>query len=110
MVILGKTGRNFGAGMSGGIAYVYDPSGDFKHKVNIEMVALEKLDKDDQVTINELLRNHLNYTKSRTAEKLLSNFAEEAVNFVKVIPLEYKRILEARILEKKLDLTQDSEG
>jgi glutamate synthase domain-containing protein 3 len=110
VVILGNTGRNFAAGMSGGIAYVYNLGGDFKHKVNMEMVALDKIDKDDEITIYELLHNHFQYTQSNVGEHVLGNFKKELLNFVKVIPLEYKRILDAKKLEEKLDLAQDLEG
>src|SRR3989338_9252575 len=106
---MGKTGRNFGAGMSGGIAYVYDKNGDFKNKCNIEMVVLEKADVDDELTIRDLLHNHYRYTNSPAAKKMLDGFNDELRKFVKVMPLEYKRILEQRKLEKKLDLAEVSD-
>ena len=109
VVILGETGRNFAAGMSGGIAYVYDINGDFKSKCNLEMVALEKIAADDELTIADLLHNHYKYTNSLLAKKVLDNFKEELKNFIKVMPLEYKRILEQKILDQKMDLTEVSD-
>ncbi len=93
VVIIGRTGRNFGAGMSGGIAYVYDPSGDFKEKCNMEMVELEKLDREDEIAVSELLSNHVKYTRSSLAKKIITGFKDKKKAFVKVMPLEYKRIL-----------------
>jgi len=109
VVVLGKTGRNFAAGMSGGIAYVYDVGDNFKNKCNLEMVALEEINPDDAATINDLLRNHYNYTASPFARKVLDNFKEGLKKFVKVMPLEYKRILEQKRLEEKLDLVEVSD-
>ncbi|MDD5692132.1 MAG: glutamate synthase large subunit [Candidatus Omnitrophica bacterium] len=110
VVILGKTGRNFGAGMSGGIAYCYDEEGDFKKKCNLEMVELQKLAEDDLETIKNLLAAHMHYTESPVAKKILDNFKEEFRKFVKIMPLEYKRILEERKVEKKLQLEEVSDG
>ena len=109
VVILGRTGRNFAAGMSGGIAYVYDAVGDFKNKCNMEMVALEAVSLEDELTITDLLHNHHKYTNSLLAKKVLDNFKEELKNFIKVMPLEYKRILEQERLEKKMKLTEVSD-
>ncbi len=110
VVILGKTGRNFAAGMSGGIAYVYNPQGDFKDKCNLEMVELGSVAGDDETVIHELIRSHYKYTQSEAGKKILDNFKNELKNFVKVMPLEYKRILETEKLEKKLGLEDDLEG
>ncbi|MFA5157390.1 MAG: glutamate synthase large subunit [Candidatus Omnitrophota bacterium] len=110
VVILGETGRNFGAGMSGGIAYVYNPQGDFKDKCNLEMVQLEALSASDEVTIRDLLHSHHKYTHSEAAKRVLDDFKVELKNFVKVMPLEYKRIMETAELEQKLGLEEDSEG
>ena len=124
VVILGKTGRNFAAGMSGGIAYVYDINGDFKNKCNMEMVALETVAPEDELTITDLLHNHHKYTGSPIARRILDNFSrgsgipphskrlagkEELKRFVKVMPLEYKRIIEQKKLEQKMDLTEVSD-
>ncbi|MCX5714839.1 MAG: glutamate synthase-related protein, partial [Candidatus Omnitrophica bacterium] len=110
VVILGRTGRNFAAGMSGGIAYVYDLGGDFRDKCNTEMVVLEKLSEEDVPMVKNLLGNHCRYTHSVMAKKILDSFYNESERFIKVMPLEYKRILEARGLEEKLELAQDLEG
>jgi glutamate synthase domain-containing protein 2/glutamate synthase domain-containing protein 1/glutamate synthase domain-containing protein 3 len=110
VVILGKTGRNFAAGMSGGIAYCLDEHGDFKQKCNLEMVALEKIDASDIKAIKHLLANHYKYTQSLKAKQILDDFHKYAHIFVKVMPLEYKRILGERMLVKKLDLGEYTDG
>ena len=109
VVVLGGTGRNFAAGMSGGIAYVYDAGESFKNKCNPEMVALEEINPHDAATINGLLRNHYKYTASPFAGKALGDFKKELKKFIKVMPLEYKRILEQKKLEEKLDLVEVSD-
>ncbi|MCX7927788.1 MAG: glutamate synthase large subunit [Candidatus Omnitrophica bacterium] len=102
VIILGKTGRNFAAGMSGGIAYVYDPENKFRNFCNFEMVNLEKIDITDQSLLQRLLSNHYRYTQSSLARKILDNFSVEKDYFVKVMPLEYKRILESQKTEAAL--------
>ncbi len=94
VVILGKTGRNFAAGMSGGIAYVYDEDGSFKDKCNMSMVELEELNEDDQEMIGGLLYNHHQYTHSSRAGEILDDFQNRLKKFIKVMPIEYKRVLE----------------
>jgi glutamate synthase (NADPH/NADH) large chain len=93
-LILGRTGRNFGAGMSGGLAWVYDPEGRLSTNCNPEMVELDPLAADDEEQIQALLRQHLALTQSQVAAYLLSNWAEEAGRFVKVFPIEYKKVLQ----------------
>jgi glutamate synthase domain-containing protein 3 len=110
VVVLGRTGRNFGAGMSGGVAYVYDTDGDFKDRCNMEMVTLEKLDKQDEIALKELLANHHKYSNSAVAKGILENFKLKSRNFVKVMPMEYKRILDASKAEAKKDLSEASDG
>jgi glutamate synthase domain-containing protein 3 len=110
VVVLGQTGRNFAAGMSGGIAYCLDEKGDFKKKCNMDMVVLEKLDPQDQATLRNLLSNHYHYAKSQKAKKLLEDFEEARHIFIKVMPLEYKRILEKTEGSGKLDLGEYSDG
>ena len=97
VVILGRTGRNFGAGMSGGIAYVLDESGDFPKQCNPTMVELEGLTPEDQETILRLLRRHFQYTRSKRADQVLRKWDDLAGKFVKVFPLDYKRALADRI-------------
>jgi glutamate synthase (NADPH/NADH) large chain len=94
-VIIGPTGRNFAAGMSGGIAFVHDPDGVFPDRVNREMVLIEAPDGDDRSWLRDLLVRHQAETGSAVAERLLSNWESEAGHFVKVMPTDYKRVLEA---------------
>jgi len=111
VVILGKTGRNFAAGMSGGIAYVYDKFGEFSNKCNHSMVELETLDKKDQKLIMELLNKHFQYTRSPVAKIVLDNFSVEKRKFIKVMPIEYKRVLQERAMtEEELELLEVSDG
>ncbi len=94
-VILGDFGRNFAAGMSGGIAYIYNENNIFDHKkFNLEMVELEDLQESDRKTLQELLQNHLDYTKSPKAASILSNWPKSNKKFIKVMPTDYKRALE----------------
>ncbi|TZF83998.1 glutamate synthase large subunit [Pedobacter sp. BS3] len=93
-LILGKTGRNFAAGMSGGIAWVYDPDGSFPENCNTEMVELDPLTKEDEEQILALLRKHMQLTQSRLALYLISNWADESGKFIKVFPTEYKKVLQ----------------
>jgi glutamate synthase (NADPH/NADH) large chain len=110
VVVLGETGRNFGAGMSGGIAYVYDKKDSFKNKCNMGMVELDRLDAQDIETLKSLLANHYKYTASPLAKKILDNLKREARNFVKVMPLEYKRILDEGKAAKKLESGEYTDG
>jgi glutamate synthase domain-containing protein 2/glutamate synthase domain-containing protein 1/glutamate synthase domain-containing protein 3 len=92
VVVLGPTGRNFAAGMSGGIAYVLDPDGDFASRCNQTLVGLDALDADDRRTVYALLLEHRERTGSRAAAAVLSNF--DGAPLVKVIPHDYRRALE----------------
>jgi glutamate synthase domain-containing protein 3 len=94
VVILGRTGLNFGAGMSGGIAYVYDEDRRFDSRCNLDMVDLELLeDPQDLAELRQLLARHVHYTGSRKAERILDDWPERASSFVKVFPMEYRRVL-----------------
>jgi glutamate synthase (NADPH/NADH) large chain len=116
VVVLGATGRNFAAGMSGGIAYVYDPDGDFAKKCNMSMVALDpvlsgveqeaKVDRalwhstvrngeghTDEAVLKGLIERHFKYTGSTRARNLLDDWNNARSKFVKVFPTEYKRAL-----------------
>jgi glutamate synthase domain-containing protein 2/glutamate synthase domain-containing protein 1/glutamate synthase domain-containing protein 3 len=96
-VIIGSTGRNFAAGMSGGIAYVYDPREELTIRCNTEMVDLCRLEnEDDTQTVMGLLRNHLKFTDSPVAKRLLDHWAKESKHFVKVMPRDYRRVLEQK--------------
>ena len=96
--------------MSGGIAYCLDESGDFKKKCNLDMVVLEKVVEFDKETIKNLLVNHHKYTQSPKAQQILDDFHKYANVFVKVMPLEYKRILEEKKVTKKVDLGEYTDG
>jgi glutamate synthase (ferredoxin) len=102
VVILGKTGRNFAAGMSGGAAYVWDHDGKFSERCNMEMVQIEELTTEDYEIVHNLLHNHKKYTHSKIVDKFLDG--TEMPKMVKVMPVEYKRILEQRKLEEKMGL------
>ena len=95
-VILGPTGRNFAAGMSGGIAYVLDEVGDFaEFRCNTEMVALESVNTTDDVAeLQQMLEDHHRFTESAVARRCLDNWNDMRGKFIKVIPLDYKRALE----------------
>jgi glutamate synthase (NADPH/NADH) large chain len=93
VVILGGTGRNFGAGMSGGIAYVYDPEGTFASEVNYEMVELEELDDSDRTFLRDTIVRHRDYTGSTVADRILRSWGTELSSFRKVMPVDYKRVL-----------------
>ena len=93
-VILGDFGRNFAAGMSGGIAYIYNEDNIFDvKKFNLEMIELENLLEDDTNELKALLKNHLKYTKSPKANYILKNWSKSKHNFIKVMPTDYKRAL-----------------
>jgi glutamate synthase (NADPH) large chain len=96
VVILGPTGRNFAAGMSGGIAYVLDVDGKFADKVNKGMVDLDPMHEKDLVDVRGLVELHRRYTGSTMAERLLADWARAASRFVKVMPIDYKRVLQER--------------
>ncbi|NBD23621.1 glutamate synthase large subunit [Paenibacillus glycinis] len=95
VAILGGTGRNFAAGMSGGVAYILDEAGDFYKHCNIEMVLLERVEEARDVEeLQGMLKRHAEYTGSAVAERLLSDWETSLTKFVKVIPKDYKRMLE----------------
>jgi len=120
VVVLGKTGRNFAAGMSGGVAYVYDEDGQFPGRCNTAMVSLERVgtaqeqaatlgrskmhrDQHDEAQLRKLLEDHNRWTGSRRARELLDNWAVARTKFVKVFPNEYKRAL-AEMYERELEM------
>ena len=94
-VILGPTGRNFAAGMSGGIAYVLDTQGGFARRCNLGMVELETMDDDDASFVQTLVRRHLDLTASARAAQVLDQWDSLRAQFVKVMPTDYKRVLQA---------------
>jgi glutamate synthase (NADPH/NADH) large chain len=93
VVVLGRTGRNFGAGMSGGIAYVLDVDGRFRSRLNQEMVVLEELDGDDRAFLHEVVSRHRELTGSAVADRLLAAWTASVSRFRKVMPTDYKRVL-----------------
>jgi glutamate synthase (ferredoxin) len=96
VVILGRTGRNFAAGMSGGVAYVLDEAGDFATRCNPQMVALEKVEDRAEIdALYALIKRHADCTKSQKAFKVLALWEETLTKFVKVMPKDYKRVLQA---------------
>ncbi len=99
VVVLGKTGRNFAAGMSGGVAYVLDVDGTFARDCNQGMVALESPDDDDLKTVHDLVRRHYDLTESKLAWRVLSGWKETAKKLVKVMPVEYRKVLSAQHLD-----------
>jgi glutamate synthase (ferredoxin) len=94
VVVLGPAGRNFGAGMSGGIAYVLDEAGTFTANVNPQMVMAEKLTEPLEINrVKALIEKHLTWTDSSRAKQVLANWEASVQRFVKVIPKDYKRML-----------------
>jgi len=99
-VVLGKTGRNFAAGMSGGVAYVLDESGDFDFFCNMEMVELSLIeDSHDSKELKGLIENHYKYTNSERAKHILDNWKIYVDKFIKVVPIEYKKVLQEEKME-----------
>ncbi|MBD2542806.1 glutamate synthase large subunit [Planktothricoides raciborskii] len=93
VVVIGPTGRNFAAGMSGGVAYILDEAGDFASRCNNEMADIEPLDAEDIDKIRKAIEKHVHYTKSQKGQKVLANWEEMLPKFVKVMPRDYKRVL-----------------
>jgi glutamate synthase (NADPH/NADH) large chain len=96
VVVLGSTGRNFAAGMSGGIAYVYDILGQFSENCNMEMVDLDPIGDDDMETLKSLLSEHFTTTGSTVAKFLLSDLDNQKNQFIKVYPRDYKKVMEMK--------------
>jgi len=103
-VILGETGKNFGAGMSGGIAYVYNPNKTFAAKLNGDMADIETLEDFDKELLQQMVRNHFSYTSSKMALDLLNDWENALGQFVKVMPRDYKRVLKAKALQPNLSV------
>ncbi|HET8933900.1 MAG TPA: glutamate synthase large subunit [Polyangiales bacterium] len=103
-VVLGKTGRNFAAGMSGGVAYVYDEDGTFEAHCNLGMVDVEPLAPDDIARLKTLLNRHLQHTGSQVAERIIGNWERSLSKFVRVMAREYKSVLAAEKYDSELSL------
>ncbi|MFO0544166.1 MAG: glutamate synthase large subunit [Pseudanabaena sp.] len=96
VVVLGLTGRNFAAGMSGGVAYILDESGDFATRCNTSMVGLEKLEDPEEIKdLKQLIQQHVDYTESAKGTKVLADWNASVPKFVKVMPKDYKRVLQS---------------
>jgi glutamate synthase (NADPH/NADH) large chain len=106
VVVLGATGRNFAAGMSGGIAYVYDPKNEFSGKVNYEMVELETVTGIDAEWLRTTIARHFEFTGSAVAERVLKDFDTEVAHFRKVMPRDYKLVLSVMASAKADGLTE----
>jgi glutamate synthase (ferredoxin) len=103
VVVLCKTGRNFAAGMSGGIAYVYDRDKAFSEGLcNMEMVTLDPLTNSDKNNLKLLIESHQKYTKSTLATKVLESWNASVKHFIKVFPTDYKKALERLAKESKV--------
>ena len=108
VVIIGNTGRNFAAGMSGGIAYVLDEKGDFGVRCNQAMVDLDGMEDDEDVTtVKSLLSNHVQYTQSTVAKRILDDWDNYVSKFVKVMPKDYKRVLKAIRVARETGVPED---
>jgi glutamate synthase (NADPH/NADH) large chain len=100
VAVLGETGRNFAAGMSGGVAYVHDADGSFADRANTEMVTLQDdLEQSDEEMLRRLVENHAAYTDSDRARELLDDWATHREQFVKVMPDAYAAVIEERARE-----------
>jgi len=107
-VVLGSAGRNFGAGMSGGTAFVYDSNETFPNRVNHDMVDVERPTEDDFATIKADIEQHVAYTNSSRGKALLADWDSERTKFRKVIPRQYKRVLEALETAQRLGVDPDA--
>ena len=104
VVVLGDTGRNFAAGMSGGIAFVYDPTKKFRNgRCNMEMVDFDKIDNTNESDLKSLIENHMHYTNSERAKDILDNWDKSIKDFILVMPTDYKKALERIAKEEMKD-------
>ena len=101
VVVLGPTGRNFAAGMSGGIAYVYDNERRFRERCNLDLVDLEELDEQDEEQIRTLISEHVARTGSMVGRNLMASWERSRGRFVKAMPRDYRRVLEERAAAAK---------
>ncbi|MEL0066577.1 MAG: glutamate synthase-related protein, partial [Gammaproteobacteria bacterium] len=109
VVVLGTTGRNFGAGMSGGVAYVWDRDNDFASKCNAGTFELEAMEAEEDIAeLRQLIENHARYTGSTVASEVLDNWTNELPRFKKVMPTDYKRVLMEMAAEQELSAVAGS--
>jgi glutamate synthase (NADPH/NADH) large chain len=109
-IILGSTGRNFAAGMSGGTAYVWDKAGDFETKLNPELVDLDPMEQEDKDLLRNMLTKHVEYTGSAVAKAFLDDFDSNIAQIVKVMPRDYKAVLQKRKAEAQAANTEELEA
>ena len=101
--VLGKTGRNFAAGMSGGIAYVYDPENKFVNGLcNTETIEFEEILPEDAADLKSIIESHVSYTNSNLGKRLLVDWETTLGNFVRVMPIEYKAALKRLETEEQM--------
>jgi glutamate synthase domain-containing protein 3 len=100
VVVLGQTGRNFAAGMSGGIAYVIDPDGDFAQRCNREMVVIESLEAEDEAFVHAIVERHVTLTGSAIGARVLEHWSSNLARFVRVMPTDYKLAIERQRAEQ----------
>lgn len=106
VVVLGDTGRNFAAGMSGGIAYIYDINGKFPENCNREMVDLDRMNEEDALLLRKMIDDHDRYTESTVAKFILADFENQLKSFIKVFPKDYKKILS----QKRVTIGIENQG
>ena len=102
VIILGETGRNFAAGMSGGIAYIYDVNGKFTDNCNLDMVDLDPVDEESSHILKDLIQQHFKNTQSAVAQFILADFDNQLQHFVKVFPQDYKKVLSTRKIAQQI--------
>ena len=111
VVALGKTGRNFAAGMSGGVAYVFNPENLFERQCNLSLVELSLVaEASDVAQLKSLIERHAALTKSATATRILAEWDESLPHFVKVMSVEYKKVLEQRRLRAPREVAVVADG
>ncbi len=108
VVVLGATGRNFAAGMSGGIAYVYDPDGALASNMNYEMVELEHVSGEDEEWLRATVERHREFTGSAIADRILNAWTVEVSSFRKVMPRDYKKVLNVLAIAKAEGLDEEA--
>ena len=104
VIVIGPVGRNFAAGMSGGVAYVLDELGDFANRCNSGMVELEKMEADDEELVKSLVARHVEFTGSAKGQQVLADWEGSLKKFIKVMPVDYKRVLLAMKEDKERDI------
>ena len=107
VIILGEIGRNFGAGMSGGVAYVYDPTNTFASKCNLGTIGLEKLEDINEINeLRDLINEHIKLTNSILGSEIMKDWNINILSFVKVMPHDYKRVLLEKLIQSKQEKQQ----